>query len=816
VSTETISLWPPIKRWELNVGYGVSSVIAAGGRVCAMGHRKGHDTVFCLDAETGRVIWKYSYAARSDQTSDVRFQGPRSTPATDGAAVYTLSLEGQLHCFDAASGGVLWSKSPVEMGASEKQQYGVCCAPLVYEDTLICDVGTRCVALDKTTGRQLWQTAGGGGWNGAAPVIARLGHKTCVIHGTGRCLDLVDGRELWHVPYGEWSVATPIVWEDKVFLSPFHGRNLGGHGCAVVQVKDGQPSVLWNTDEMEGLCLTAVLWKGYLYAPDRDDLSIAGESGRKMNLKCIDFHTGEVKWVHRPIPWPTPIVVGGKLLIQTLRGELILADASPEGYREYGRAQGASGRCWTVPAVADGRLFCRNNRGDLVCFQISGERPKPEHLAASKIAPSEPASAERAETSSAVRPTAETTTAEAPAQTAANWPRFRGPRGSGFSAGVCVPVLFNGKTGEGIVWKAEVPLPGYSSPVVWSDRVFLTGANKQSREVYCYSSASGKLLWRRAVSDGSESPPGPGKARNKASYAAPTPVVDAECVWAMFAGGDIVSIDHDGHLRWRRHLGRPNNQYGHASSIVKHRSLLIVQIDQGTNEENKSRLLGLDAGSGRTIWETKRPVGASWSTPIVINHAGRNQIVASGIPWVIAYDAGSGAELWRADCLEDGYFAVPSPTYAAGMLFAVTEGAVLAAIRPDGNGDVSRTHIVWTAEEDLPDICSPVSNGDQVFLLTTDGLLTAHDVTDGMQVWHKDFSDAGWSFEASPLIVGGHLYLLDDSGTMVIVPATREPQNSITAELGEACLGASPAFAGERMYIRTWKHLVRIDGEPSR
>ena len=371
ISPDSITVWPPTKLWERNVGYGVSSVIASGGRMYAMGHEEGNDTVWCLAGESGEVIWRYSYPAKRDQTSDVRFPGPRATPVFDGKAVYTLSLEGRLHCLDALSATLVWTRTPEEMGASDKQQYGVCCPPLVHQNMVICDVATRCVALDKASGTEIWRTAGGGGWNGAAPMIARFGGRTCMLHGTGRCVDVATGRERWRVPYGEMSVATPIVSGDRVFLSPFHGRKLGGRGCALIRSDGGPPTVVWNNDQVEGLCGTGVLWQGHLYAPDRDDLSIAGETGRKMNLKCIELATGELKWVERPIPWPTPIIAGGRLLIQTLYGELILAQASPEAYKERGRLRVLRGRCWTVPALADGKLYCRNNRGDVVCLRVS-------------------------------------------------------------------------------------------------------------------------------------------------------------------------------------------------------------------------------------------------------------------------------------------------------------------------------------------------------------------------------------------------------------------------------------------------------------
>jgi outer membrane protein assembly factor BamB len=372
-TAEEITLWPPVKLWETDVGMGVASLIAAAGRVYALGHRDGVDSLFCLDAQDGRTLWRHAYPAQEDQTSDVSLPGPRSTPATDGVAVYALSLEGRLVCLAAATGNVVWSKSPRETGASGKQQYGVCCPVLVHEDMVVCDVATQCVAFDKATGRELWRTAGGAGWNGAAPMVAHFGNRPCLIHGAGRCLDLATGRELWSVPYGEMSVTTAVVSGQRLFLTPFHGRNLGGRGCALIEVADGRPRVAWNNDDVEALCVTGVLHRGYLYVADRDDLRVSGESGRKMNLKCLEWETGRVLWTHRPLPWPTPIVAGDQLLVQTLDGELILADASPQGYRERGRMPAIPRRCWSIPAVADGKLFCRNNQGHVMCFAVRGK-----------------------------------------------------------------------------------------------------------------------------------------------------------------------------------------------------------------------------------------------------------------------------------------------------------------------------------------------------------------------------------------------------------------------------------------------------------
>ena len=236
-----------------------------------------------------------------------------------------------------------------------------------------------------------------------------------------------------------------------------------------------------------------------------------------------------------------------------------------------------------------------------------------------------------------------------------------------------------------------------------------------------------------------------------------------------------------------------------------YRNLLLIQYDQGAAEDEKSKLIALDGFSGQIVWETKRPVPNSWSSPIVFQIGNQHQVVACGEPWVVAYDpANNGAELWRAKCL--GGEMAPSPIYANGLVFAIEPYTKLVAIRPDGRGDVTKTHIAWSIEDGTPDICSPVSNGELIYLLTSEGLLICYKVTDGTKLWEKDLEK---NFYASPSLVGDSLYLLSEKGTMFIVEAGPEYKELARCELGEECR-ASPAFADGRIYIRGQENLYCI------
>lgn len=389
---------------------------------------------------------------------------------------------------------------------------------------------------------------------------------------------------------------------------------------------------------------------------------------------------------------------------------------------------------------------------------------------------------------------------------AKQWPRFRGPGGDGVSATTNIPTKWDGSTGDGILWKTPVPLPGQNSPVVWGDRVFLSGATKERREVYCFDAKHGKLVWKAAV----ENVPGTAfksPRAEEAGHAAPTTATDGERVYAVFANGDLTAFDFDSDLAWARSLGQLDNGYGHASSLAVWRDLLIVQADQGPvlrkGDVSKSILFAFNGKTGNVEWQTNRHVPASWASPIVIRVEGRDLIVTCADPYVIAYDPATGKEVWRAKCL--GGEIGPSPTYADGVVYATQEGASLAAIRANGAGDVTKSHIKWQADDNLPDTVSPLSNGALVF--TVAGVNVAcFDAADGRLLWEHDFDD---TFRSSPSLVGDLVYLMDEKGVMHLFKAARSYVPVGTALLGEEA-NSSPAFLDDRIYIRGKKHLFCI------
>jgi outer membrane protein assembly factor BamB len=374
-----------------------------------------------------------------------------------------------------------------------------------------------------------------------------------------------------------------------------------------------------------------------------------------------------------------------------------------------------------------------------------------------------------------------------------NSPSFRGPFGLGVSNRKNVPVDFDLASGKNIVWKTSVPLYGNNSPVVWGDKVFLSGGNAQKREVYCFDGTSGKLLWSQPVNN----VPGSGgmpKVSDDTGLAASSLATDGNMVYAIFANGDIISFDLTGKRIWARSLGVPDNHYGHASSLIMWKDKVYVQYDS-----NKShKLIALNNLTGETKWETERKVKISWASPIIANIGGKYQVVLSADPLVAGYDAETGKELWNVSCMSGEVGS--SPAYGSGYVFAANEYAKLAAIDP------ASSKVVWESTEYMPEVASLVSTNGLLFLGTSYGVLVCYDAKTGNKYWEKE---DGPGFYSSPVVNDGKLYTIDTNGKMRVYEAGKEQKLLGESNFGEKMF-TTPAFAEGKMFIRTSKFLYCI------
>jgi outer membrane protein assembly factor BamB len=386
--------------------------------------------------------------------------------------------------------------------------------------------------------------------------------------------------------------------------------------------------------------------------------------------------------------------------------------------------------------------------------------------------------------------------APTPAEMNHNSPRFRGPGGSGVWGFTNAPQKWDVKGGAGILWKSSVPAKGFNSPITWGDRIFFSGGDASKREVFCLDARTGQLQWRQAVENVPGSPTQALEIPDTTGYAAGSMATDGRRVYVIFANGDVAAFSLEGKSVWSKSFGPLKNPYGYATSLVTWQDKLILQLDQGESDDNKSKLYALNGRTGEIVWQRPRKVGSSWATPIVIDAARKTQVITLAVPWIISYSATDGSELWRVEGLNGEI--TPSPVFAGGLVIAVSPSDKVFAIRPEGQGDITKTGVAWTTEENVPDVTSPVSNGELVFTITTSGMLTCFDAKDGKKLWEHDYD---MEFHASPGIAGNGVYLFGQKGAAIVVEAGRQFKELYRTEMGDT-FHASPVFLDGRIIMR--------------
>jgi outer membrane protein assembly factor BamB len=281
---------------------------------------------------------------------------------------------------------------------------------------------------------------------------------------------------------------------------------------------------------------------------------------------------------------------------------------------------------------------------------------------------------------------------------------------------------------------------------------------------------------------------------------------DGQRVFASFVNGDVAAFDLTGNALWLLHLGMPENPYGHASSLAVHGDLLIVQLDQGSGKDRKSKLLAFRGGTGEKAWETARDVRSCWATPIIVGQEDQPRLLVTGDPWVMAYAPDEGREIWRVQ--RRGQDVASSPVFANGTMYVASEFPGLWAVDITGQGNVTETHVKWKADFGAPDTSSPLVANGLVLLAGSSGTLTCYDAQEGGEpLWEEEFEG---SFSSSPSLAGDHVYLFGTEGqAWVIKPGRDSCQRVSEANLGEPCV-TCPAFGDGRMYVRGAQHLFCI------
>jgi hypothetical protein len=415
-----------------------------------------------------------------------------------------------------------------------------------------------------------------------------------------------------------------------------------------------------------------------------------------------------------------------------------------------------------------------------------------------------------------------------PSRSTVDWPQFRGPTGDGISLATNVPLTWS--SNQNVKWRSSVPGLGRSSPVLLGERIWLTTAlttnvrtfaagpdRMQQAErvvigVVCLERATGKQLYYTELVP-VDNPPAVNLLN---SYATPTPVVESGRLYCDFGTFGTVCLDSDsGEVLWKRQLPLEHYQ-GPGSSPALYKNLLILVRDGG----DQQYVTALDKETGETVWKSDRPplstpvpiFRKSFSTPLVFEAGGKVQMVVPGAQWFVSYEPATGNEIWRVDNGK-GETVAPRPVCGAGLVYLSTGvfsgKPQLWAVRVDGQGDVTKSHIAWKLPNSIGFMASPLLVGRELYLLSDDGFVTCVDALSG-EILGK--ARAGGNYAASPVCAEGRIYCFSREGKTVVFRADRELAVLAENPLDGPVFG-SPAFAHSAIYLRTDSHLYCLSSE---
>lgn len=352
----------PVVVWETEVGLGFASFTVSEGRVLTTGYADDKDTVYALDAKTGKTIWSHDYPS---QLGDRFYEGGTSaTPTIEGGRVFHLSRWGDVMGLDAATGKVVWSRNLHKDFGYTIPEWGFAGSPIVLGGKVIFNAGAAGIALDAKTGAEIWKSGNDTVAGYSTPYPIQMGERSLLVLAAGDLYQAIDpgkGDVVWQIPWKtRYSVnaADPIQKGDQLFISSGYNK-----GCGVFDLRSAPPEAVWENKTLKNQFNSSVLIDGFLYGIDDDE-------NKRASLKCVEWATGKERWREDSIGFGAVMAADGKLIIQTEKGELVIAKADPASFSEISRAQVLSGRCWTTPVLSHGLLYVRNSTGTVKCLDL--------------------------------------------------------------------------------------------------------------------------------------------------------------------------------------------------------------------------------------------------------------------------------------------------------------------------------------------------------------------------------------------------------------------------------------------------------------
>ncbi len=395
------------------------------------------------------------------------------------------------------------------------------------------------------------------------------------------------------------------------------------------------------------------------------------------------------------------------------------------------------------------------------------------------------------------------------AAAAENWPEFRGPFGDGHAAGSNLPLTWS--ESENVTWKTPIHGKGWSSPVIWGNQVWMTTATPEGHAMFaiCVDKESGKIVHDLKLWEVEN----PAWMPEMNSYASCTPAIEEGRVYVHFGSYGTACLDTaSGKVLWQRRDLPCNHHRGPGSSPILYQDLLILTFDGF----DLQYLVALDKATGKTVWQTDRnlkyridngDIKKAYSTPSVFNIDGQDQLISPSAAATVSYNPRTGKERWRV--YSGGMNAAARPLYGHGLVYAnsAAGGFKTFAVRPDGDGDVTDTHVAWKFSRTSPTRPSLLLAGDLLLLVNDDGIAACIDARDGTAHWTQRI---GGKFSASPLYNQGRVYFFDEDGETKVIEAAPEYKPLVTNKLDGGCM-ASPAVSGDALFVRTKTHLYRIE-----
>ena len=391
------------------------------------------------------------------------------------------------------------------------------------------------------------------------------------------------------------------------------------------------------------------------------------------------------------------------------------------------------------------------------------------------------------------------------------WSQFRGPAGNGHINTTSVPLEWS--ENKNISWKTAIHDRGWSSPVIWNNQIWMTTATKNGTKTFaiCVDKVTGKILHNIHVFD-VESPQA---ITIDNTYASPTPVIEESRVYVHFGTYGTACIDTEsGNIIWTRRDLKCDHEKGAgpASSPFLFNDYLIFNVDG----RDVQYVIALEKRSGKTAWKTNRSVDFSgvqvnqrkaYGTPLIIPRGEQEQMVSIGAKGVFSYDPKNGKELWKA--LHRGWSIAPRPVYGEGLVFTMIDRdrPELWAIRPDGKGDITDSHIVWKSSKRMPPRASPLIVGDLLFVIDRNGYISCLEAKTGKIFWQERMKG---SFSASPIYTNGLIYFFNEDTVCTIIKPARKLEIVATNKVADEQLMATPAIDNDSIYIRTANNLYKI------